>query len=62
MEIDFDSQSNYSISEVPWSYVIRKDNNSGKMFNFINRIMAIAYYVLFDYVPPKISSELKTTL
>ena len=32
------------------------------MFNFINKIMARAYSILFNFIPPRISSKLKTTL
>ena len=42
--------------------MIIKENNSERVFNFINRVMDRTYYILFGSLPPNIYSGLKKAL
>jgi hypothetical protein len=62
MDIGFENQPKESTSTFPWSLMITKDNNSERIFNFINKVMDITCYIIFGSMPPRISSELKKAL
>ena len=47
---------------VSWSTAIEKDHNNEGMFHFINKVMARAYCLVFDSIPPNIFLDLRKLL
>ena len=62
MEIHSENQPKESTSTLPWSLMTRKDSNSERIFNLINKIMSLTYYIMFGSMPPRISFELRKAL